>query len=153
MTGSQVPLYFTGATLSFIAEDISAHDIIGWLPVANTLAIGAICPFVGYLQDLFGKRSIALLGAALLCVGCIVLGTSHSMGQALTGMALAGAGAGVGELTGLAGLAETVPVKYRGYSLAVLTAFVLPFCPYVMYAELFSTRTQEGWRWGPWISL
>lgn len=75
------------------------------------------------------------------------------MGQALTGMALAGAGAGVGELTGLAGLAETVPVKYRGYSLAVLTAFVLPFCPYVMYAELFSTRTQEGWRWGPWISL
>lgn len=152
-TGSQVPLYFTGATLSFIAEDINAHDIIGWLPVANTLAIGAICPFVGYLQDLFGKRSIALFGATLLCVGCIVLGTAHSMGQALTGMALAGAGAGVGELTGLAGLAETVPVKYRGYSLAVLTAFVLPFCPYVMYAELFSTRTQEGWRWGPWISL
>ena len=27
-------------------------------------------------------------------------------------------------------LAETVPVKQRGYSLAVLTAFVLPFCPY-----------------------
>ncbi|KAI5357506.1 putative major facilitator transporter Str1/Tri12, major facilitator superfamily [Septoria linicola] len=153
-TGSQVPLYFTGGSLSFIAKDIDAADIIGWLPVANTLAIAAVCPFVGYLQDLFGKRYIALSGATLLCVGCIVLGTAHGLGQALAGMALAGAGAGVGELTGLAGLAETVPVKQRGYSLAILTAFVLPFCPYVMYCELFSTRGDNPtWRWGTWISL
>lgn len=102
-TGSQIPLYFTGGTLTFIAEDLNAHDIIGWLPVANTLAIASVCPFVGYLQDLFGKRTIALFGATLLCVGCIVLGTAHHLGQALAGMALAGAGAGVGELTGLAG--------------------------------------------------
>lgn len=98
-----MPLYFTGGSLSFIAKDIDAADIIGWLPVANTLAIAAVCPFVGYLQDLFGKRYIALFGASLLCVGCIVLGTAHELGQALAGMALAGAGAGVGELTGLAG--------------------------------------------------
>ncbi|GIZ38100.1 hypothetical protein CKM354_000152400 [Cercospora kikuchii] len=153
-TGSQIPLYFTGGTLSFIAKDLGAADIIGWLPVANTLAIAAVCPFVGYLQDLFGKRYIALFGAMLLCIGCIVLGTAHQLGQALAGMALAGAGAGIGELTGLAGLAETVPVKQRGYSLAVLTAFVLPFCPYVMYSELFSTRgSNPTWRWGIWISL
>ncbi|KAK5725874.1 hypothetical protein LTR15_004064 [Elasticomyces elasticus] len=150
-TGSQVPLYFAGATLSFIAADIGRADAIGWIPVANTLAIAAVCPFVGYLQDLFGKRYIALFGAVLLCVGCAVLGTAHNLSQALAGMALSGAGAGVGELTGLAGLAETVPVRLRGYSLAVLTAFVLPFCPYVLYAELFSHAS--SWRWGAWISL
>jgi hypothetical protein len=44
-----------------------------------------------------------------------------------------------------------VPVKHRGYSLAVLTAFVFPFTPYVMYSELLSTYVT--WRWGPWISL
>ncbi|KXS97771.1 hypothetical protein AC579_8823 [Pseudocercospora musae] len=153
-TGSQLPLYFSGASLSLIAEDIHAANVIGWLPVANTLAIAAVCPFVGYLQDLFGKRYIALFGATLLVVGCILLGTAHHLGQALAGMALAGAGAGVGELTGLAGLAEIVPVKQRGYSLAVLTAFVLPFCPYVMYTELFTTRgSHRTWRWGIWISL
>jgi len=79
------------------------------------------------------------------------LGTAHSLGAALVGQAFAGAGAGIGELTGLAGLAETVPVKHRGYSLAVLTAFVLPFCPYVLYSELFSTR--YTWRVIAWISL
>ncbi|KAK5114166.1 hypothetical protein LTR62_002736 [Meristemomyces frigidus] len=150
-TGSQIPLYFAGATLSFIAKDIGAASAIGWLPVANTLAIAAICPFVGYMQDLFGKRYIALLGALLLCTGVAVLGTAHGLPQALAGMAMSGAGAGIGELTGLAGLAETVPVRQRGYSLAVLTAFVLPWCPYVLYAELFSTHAT--WRWGPWISL
>lgn len=55
------------------------------------------------MQDLFGKRYIALFGALLLCIGCTLLGTTHSFGQALVGMALAGAGAGIGELTGLAG--------------------------------------------------
>ena len=43
------------------------------------------------------------------------------------------------------------PVKHRGYSLAILTAFVLPFCPYVMYSQLFSTHAT--WRLGSWISL
>ncbi|CZT15092.1 related to MFS drug efflux pump [Ramularia collo-cygni] len=153
-TGSQLPLYFTGGTLSFIAEDLDAHDAIGWLPVANTLAIASVCPFVGYLQDLFGKRYIALFGALLLCLGCVVLGTAQHLGAGLTGMALAGAGAGIGELTGLAGLAETVPVKHRGYSLAALTAFVIPLCPYVMYSQLFSTRgSNPTWRWGAWICL
>ena len=35
------------------------------------------------------------------------MGTAHTLGQALVGQAFAGAGAGIGELTGLAGLAET----------------------------------------------
>lgn len=51
-------------------------------------------------------------------------------------------------------LAEVVPVKYRGYSLAMVTAFVLPFCPYLLYVELWSHRDLNvGWRWGPWVSL
>ena len=58
------------------------------------------------MQDLFGKRYIAILGAILICVGIIVLGTAHTFGQGVTGMAFAGAGAGIGELTGLAGYAS-----------------------------------------------
>lgn len=42
-------------------------------------------------------------------------------------------------------------MKYRGYSLAALTAFVFPFTPYVLYSQLLSTYVT--WRWGAWISL
>ncbi|KAK4557095.1 hypothetical protein LTR86_006076 [Recurvomyces mirabilis] len=87
-TGSQIPLYFAGATLSFIAKDIGQVEAIGWIPVANTFAIAAVCPFVGYMQDLFGKRYIALFGALLLCTGCAVLGSAHSLAQVLAGMVL-----------------------------------------------------------------
>jgi hypothetical protein len=48
-------------------------------------------------------------------------------------------------------LNETVPIKYRGYVTAVLTAFVFPFTPYVLYSELLSTY--HTWRWGMWIAL
>lgn len=96
-------LYFVGGSLTFITKSIGTTVASGWLPTANALAIAAIAPFVGYLQDLFGKRYIALFGALLLCVGCVLLATLHSFGQGLVGMALAGAGAGIGELTGLAG--------------------------------------------------
>jgi MFS family permease len=97
--------------------------------VANTLAIAAVAPYTGYLQDLFGKRYIALFGALLICVGIVLVGVCKDFGTAVAGMALAGAGAGIGELTGLAGISEIVPVKHRGYSIAALTAFVFVFTP------------------------
>ncbi|KAG9193889.1 hypothetical protein G6011_03924 [Alternaria panax] len=150
LSGSQVILYFTGASLSFIEEDLGLARGSAWLPTANILAIAAVCPYAGYLQDLFGKRYIALFGSFCICLGCALVGSGHSFAQLLAGMAISGAGAATGELTGLAGLAEVVPVKYRSYYLALVTAFVLPFCPYLLYVELWSHNDDGiGWRWGP----
>jgi MFS family permease len=102
-SGSQVILYFTGGSLSFIEEDLGITQGISWLPTANILAIAATCPYAGYLQDLFGKRYIALFGSVSICTGCALVGSAHTFGQALVGMALSGVGAAIGELTGLAG--------------------------------------------------
>ncbi|KAF2806812.1 putative major facilitator superfamily transporter [Mytilinidion resinicola] len=149
--GSQISLYFIGATISFIVEDIGGADKISWLPVANTLAVASTAPFSGYLQDLIGRRYIALTGSAFLIVGAILVGTAHSFGQAVTGMALTGAGSGIGELTALAGVAEIVPVNRRGLYLGLVTICIVPFSPYVMYSQLLSTHST--WRWGMWITV
>jgi MFS family permease len=101
--GSQVILYFTGGSLSFIGADLNITRGIVWLPTANILAIAATCPYAGYLQDLFGKRYIALFGSFSICLGCALVGSAQSFGQAIVGMALSGVGAAIGELTGLAG--------------------------------------------------
>jgi hypothetical protein len=51
-------------------------------------------------------------------------------------------------------LAEVVPVKHRGYSLGLMTTFLIPFMPYVMYVEMWSHHDSKvGWRWGPWCAL
>ena len=89
--------------MSFIEEDLKLARGSAWLPTANILAIAAVCPYAGYLQDLFGKRYIALFGSLCICLGCTLLGTAHNFAQALAGMALSGVGAAIGELTGLAG--------------------------------------------------
>ncbi len=104
-------LYFVGGCLSYIAEDLNLTTGSAWLPVANVLGVAAFSPFSGYLEDLLGRRTIAISGAALLCIGCLILGTAHGFAQALAGLAISGAGAGVGELTALAGLVTHIIVR------------------------------------------
>lgn len=89
--------------MTYIGADLNIENSVGWLPVANILGVAAAAPFTGYLEDLLGRRRIAIGGAALLCIGSIIFGTAKSFGQAVTGLSLAGAGAAVGELTALAG--------------------------------------------------
>ena len=104
-----------------------------------------------YLQERLGKRYITLFSALCICTGIVILGTVYTFGQGVVGMALPGVGAGIGELTGLAGLVECVPVCARGYSIAILTAFVIVFTPYIFYCQLPGTRST--WRWTTCISL
>ncbi|VZH92534.1 unnamed protein product [Fusarium fujikuroi] len=101
--GAQIPLYFVGGSLTYIVKDIGSSEKSSWLPIANTLTIAVVAPFVGYLQDLFGRRYISLAGGVTILIGVILVGTTHTFGQAVVGMSLAGAGAAVGELTALAG--------------------------------------------------
>ena len=101
--GSQIPLYFVGGSLSFIAKDIGGSEASAWLSVSYALALSAVAPFCGYLQDLVGRRNITLAGGVSLMMGCIILATAHSFGQGVVGMSFAGAGAAIGELTALAG--------------------------------------------------
>jgi hypothetical protein len=101
--GAQIPLYFVGGSLSFIAADIGGASKISWLPVSNTLVLAAFAPYCGYMQDIFGRRYITLGGGLLILTGCAILATAHSFGQAIVGMCFAGAGAAIGELTALAG--------------------------------------------------
>jgi MFS family permease len=106
-----------GGSLSYVAADVGGASKSSWLPVSNTLAIAAVAPFSGYLQDLIGRRNITLVGGLILIVGIILVGTAHRFGQAVTGMTLAGAGAGIAELTALAGWVDFFPPKSGPFSI------------------------------------
>src|SRR2546421_1589469 len=60
-------------------------------------------------------------------------------------MALAGAGAGIGELTALAVASELAPTRKRGKYVAVLVFTIIPFCPSVLWAQLIASHA--GWRY------
>jgi MFS family permease len=47
--------------------------------LANLLALAAVCPFVGSLSDLIGRRYVAIIGGSFLILGNIVCATAHTM--------------------------------------------------------------------------
>ncbi len=72
------------------------------------------------------------------------------------GMAIAGAGAGVNELTALAATAEMAPTRQRGKYVAILIFTIAPFAPSVLWAQLIADAS--SWRHvgafcGAWSAL
>lgn len=69
------------------------------------------------------------------------------------GMTFAGIGAGLNELTALAGTSELAPTAKRGKYVAVLIFTILPFAPSVLWAQLiahYSTWRYCGLICGVW---
>lgn len=78
-TGSQIPLYLFGGIPPLIYRDIGGADRWTWFVLGNLLALAAVCPFVGSMSDLMGRRYVAILGASLIILGMIVSSTAHTM--------------------------------------------------------------------------
>ncbi|KAL1970330.1 hypothetical protein VTN77DRAFT_5490 [Rasamsonia byssochlamydoides] len=155
-TGSQIPVYLFGGIPPYIYRDIGGADRWIWFVLANLLALAGVCPFVGSLSDLIGRRYIAMIGASLICIGMIVSSTAKTMNIFIAGMAIAGAGAGINELTALAATSEMAPTRKRGKYVAVLVFTIVPFCPSVLWGQLISYHS--NWRYvgalaGAWNGL
>ncbi|KAK3695494.1 major facilitator superfamily domain-containing protein [Podospora appendiculata] len=145
-SSAQAPLFLFAGAPVFIYGDLGGTDAWIWLVTAHLLAIAAISPFVGALSDVFGRRYVAILGSALLIIGQIVCGLAPSMSTFIGGMAISGVGAGINELTALAGTAELAPVSKRGYYLAsVVVSTTVPLLPSVMWAQLIAAN--YSWRY------
>jgi MFS family permease len=121
--------------VAYTVADIGGQPSQAWLAIANTLALAAVAPFAGAISDLIGRRYVALLGAGLVVVGMIVVGTAHRMDVAIGGMAIAGAGAGLAELIGAAGVAELAPVRARGKYIGTIFLLILPFSASAAYGN------------------
>ncbi|BCS17609.1 putative MFS drug efflux pump [Aspergillus puulaauensis] len=155
-TGSQIPVYLFGGIPPIIYGDIGGVDRWVWFVLANLLALAGVCPFVGSLSDLIGRRYVALIGATLVLIGMIICSTAHTMNTFIAGMAIAGAGAGVNELTALAATAEMAPTRQRGKYVAILIFTIAPFAPSVLWAQLIADAS--SWRHvgafcGAWSAL
>ncbi|KAI6827056.1 MFS multidrug transporter-like protein [Hortaea werneckii] len=144
-TGSQIPVYLFGGIPPLIYSDIGGADRWIWFVLANLLSLAAVCPFVGSLSDLLGRRYVAIIGACFIVLGMIVCSTAYTMNVFICGMVFAGVGAGINELTALAVTSELAPTSQRGKYVAVLIFTIVPFCPSVLWAQLIAAYS--SWRY------
>lgn len=134
--GSQIPLYLFGSVLPAIYTDVGGVGRYQWMVIAYLIPNAALCPFVGNLSDMFGRRVVAAVGQMLLIIGPIVVATATTMNTAIGGQVISGLGAGLNELIALAGTAELVPSRKRGTYVGAVVFTILPFCPSVLWAQL-----------------
>jgi MFS family permease len=109
------------------------------------LSLAAVCPFVGSISDLIGRRYVAIAGAAFVCLGMIICSTAKEMNTFIGGMVFAGIGAGINELTALAVTSELAPTAKRGKYVAILIFTIIPFCPSVLWGQLIAYYS--NWRY------
>jgi MFS family permease len=81
--GSQIPLFLFGSVLPLIYQDVGGVDRYTWFIIAYLIPNAALCPFVGALSDLFGRRNVAIVGQACLIIGPIITATAHTMNIAI----------------------------------------------------------------------
>jgi MFS family permease len=69
-----------GMSCTFVSLSINSWPFSWiWFVLANLLALAGVCPFVGSLSDLIGRRYVALIGAVFIMVGMVVCSTAHTM--------------------------------------------------------------------------
>ena len=144
-TGSQIPLYLWGAIPPYIYRELGGLDRWVWFVLGGLLSLGAVCPFVGSMSDLMGRRYVALLGSGLLVLSTVLAACAQSMGMFIAAMTIVGAGAGIAELTALAVTSELAPTAKRGKYVAILIFTIIPFVPSGIYAQLIAREYFSAW--------
>lgn len=75
-----------------IAIDLKGATYSVWLLNSQTIAVGAIAPFVGTLSDLLGRRWFTLISLCFTVVGMIILGTTKNISGAIAAQVITGIG-------------------------------------------------------------
>lgn len=81
--------------LGRIVEDFDAYSSLSWVVTAYLITTTITTPIAGKLSDLFGRRTLLLVGVTVFTVASLLSGTSADMTQLIFWRAVQGVGGGI----------------------------------------------------------
>ncbi len=81
--------------LGRIVEEFNAFDSLSWIVTAYLLTTTITVPIAGKLSDIFGRRTILLVGVAIFGVGSLLSGMAGNVEQLIAWRAVQGIGGGI----------------------------------------------------------
>lgn len=81
--------------LGKIVEDFNAFDSLSWIVTAYLLTTTVTVPIAGKLSDLFGRRTLLLIGVAIFALGSLLSGMAGNINDLIYARAFQGIGGGI----------------------------------------------------------
>jgi len=81
--------------LGKIVEDFNAFSSLSWVVTAYLITTTVTVPIAGKFSDLFGRRSILLIGVAIFTISSLMCGFSGTITELILWRALQGIGGGI----------------------------------------------------------
>jgi EmrB/QacA subfamily drug resistance transporter len=81
--------------LGKIVEDFNSFSSLSWIVTAYLLTTTVTTPIAGKLSDLFGRRSMLLIGVAVFALGSLFSGMAGTIDQLIWARAFQGIGGGI----------------------------------------------------------
>ncbi len=100
--------------LPVVVGALGGIEVYSWVFAAAMLTSTVMVPIAGKLSDLFGRKTLYLIGMTIFIAGSALCGASQSIGQLILCRAVQGIGAGCVQPTVSALLADIFPPDQRG---------------------------------------
>lgn len=81
--------------LGRIVEDFHAFDSLSWIVTAYLLTTTVTVPIAGKFSDLFGRRTLLLIGVTIFALGSLFSGLATDVNQLIYARAFQGIGGGI----------------------------------------------------------
>lgn len=94
-------------------------DDIKWVMTAYTLALGAIIPLTGYLQDIFGAKKVYTVALAIFTIGSTLCGLAWNNSSMIAFRVFQAIGGGMMQPVGMAIVYRLFPREKIGFALGV----------------------------------
>lgn len=81
--------------LNKIVEEFNSFSSLSWIVTAYLITTTITVPIAGKLSDIFGRRTILLIGVAIFVLGSLMSGVSGSITELIMWRAIQGIGGGI----------------------------------------------------------
>lgn len=99
--------------LSVIASDLNQIQNMSWIATAYLLSSATFQPIYGKLSDIFGRKPILLMCAALFGIGCCI-SSFQSFPMVVIGRFITGMGGSGLSTVGTIAMSDIIPLRDRG---------------------------------------
>ncbi|GGZ41139.1 MFS transporter [Streptomyces poonensis] len=141
-----------GTALPTIVAELGGAAHMSWVVTSYLLAETVATVLVGKFGDLFGRKTVFQVSAAVFIIGSFLCGLATNMTLLILWRAVQGIGAGGLMVTSMALIADVIPLRERGkYQGAIGAVFGVSTVVGPLLGGLFTDHLT--WRWAFYVNV